>query len=96
MAFRFHAAATSSRSMPWTFWPRPTGCKAQGRPVISMAVGQPSDPAPTAVREAAAQALADGRIGYTDTLGLADLREAIAAHYADHYGLERRRRRGSP
>ena len=62
--------------------------KALGHPVVSMAVGQPSDPAPKAVREAAARALADGRIGYTDALGLAALRAAISAHYAEHYGLD--------
>jgi aspartate/methionine/tyrosine aminotransferase len=62
--------------------------KAQGAPIISMAVGQPFDPAPVAVREAAARALRDGRIGYTDALGIASLREAIAAHYRDHYGLD--------
>ncbi|RST79723.1 pyridoxal phosphate-dependent aminotransferase, partial [Aquibium carbonis] len=37
--------------------------RAQGEPVISMAVGQPSDPAPAAVREAAARAAREGRIG---------------------------------
>ncbi|MBL8576105.1 MAG: aminotransferase class I/II-fold pyridoxal phosphate-dependent enzyme [Mesorhizobium sp.] len=62
--------------------------KALGLPVVSMAVGQPSDPAPRDVREAAAQALALGRIGYTDALGLRSLRETISGHYADHYGLE--------
>ncbi|RUZ73985.1 aminotransferase class I/II-fold pyridoxal phosphate-dependent enzyme, partial [Mesorhizobium sp. M7A.F.Ca.US.003.02.2.1] len=62
--------------------------KSQGVPVVSMAVGQPSDPAPVLVRAAAAKALQDGRIGYTDALGLAGLRKAIAGHYADHYGLE--------
>jgi aspartate/methionine/tyrosine aminotransferase len=62
--------------------------KARGVPVISMAVGQPSDPAPAAVREAAARALRDGRIGYTDALGTAALREAIAGHYRDHYGVD--------
>jgi len=62
--------------------------KALGKPVISMAVGQPSDPAPTLVRKAAAKALVDGRIGYTDALGTAELRNAIAAHYQEHYGLE--------
>ncbi|MHA6684254.1 pyridoxal phosphate-dependent aminotransferase [Mesorhizobium sp. A556] len=61
--------------------------KAAGAPVISMAVGQPSDPAPARVREAARLALANGRIGYTDALGLATLRKAIAGHYADHYGI---------
>ncbi len=62
--------------------------KRLGTPVISMAVGQPSDPAPTLVREAAARGLAEGRIGYTDSLGLASLREAISRHYRDHYGLD--------
>ena len=61
--------------------------KALGLSVVSMAVGQPSDPAPLAVREAAAAALRDGRIGYTDSLGLMRLREAIATHYQDHYGV---------
>jgi aspartate/methionine/tyrosine aminotransferase len=62
--------------------------RALGHPVISMAVGQPSDPAPTPVREAAARAAHDGRIGYTDALGLPALREAIARHYREHYGID--------
>lgn len=61
--------------------------KALGTPVISMAVGQPSDPAPQRVRDAAAAALEVGRIGYTDALGLAELRKAISAHYAEHYRI---------
>ncbi|GAA4112428.1 pyridoxal phosphate-dependent aminotransferase [Aminobacter aganoensis] len=62
--------------------------KALGTPVISMAVGQPSDPAPQRVRDAAAAALKIGRIGYTDALGLAELRQAISAHYTEHYRIE--------
>ncbi|PTE11850.1 pyridoxal phosphate-dependent aminotransferase [Mesorhizobium helmanticense] len=62
--------------------------KASGIPVVSMAVGQPSDPAPAGVRQAAAHALKMGLIGYTDALGLAGLRKAIAEHYGDHYGLD--------
>lgn len=62
--------------------------KALGAPVISMAVGQPSDPAPQRVRDAAAAALKVGRIGYTDSLGLAELRKAISAHYAEHYRID--------
>ena len=60
---------------------------AAGHPVISMAVGQPSDPVPDAVRKAAERALAAGRIGYTDSLGLPELRHAIALHYRDHYDV---------
>lgn len=55
--------------------------KQAGRPVISMAVGQPSHPAPKASLDAAENALNHGRIGYTDALGLRELREAIAASY---------------
>jgi len=61
--------------------------RAAGHPIISMAVGQPADPAPYVVRLAAERALKDGRIGYTDALGLIELREAIAAHYAQNYGV---------
>jgi aspartate/methionine/tyrosine aminotransferase len=61
---------------------------ATGVDVVSMAVGQPSDPAPLAVREAAAAALKRGRIGYTDALGLSGLRGAIARHYREHYGID--------
>lgn len=57
-----------------------------GRPVISMAVGQPSHAAPRAALEAAEAALKHGRIGYTDALGLRDLREAIAASYRLRHG----------
>ncbi|MBL8581883.1 MAG: aminotransferase class I/II-fold pyridoxal phosphate-dependent enzyme, partial [Rhizobiaceae bacterium] len=61
--------------------------RAAGVPVVSMAVGQPSDPAPAAVRAAARKALEAGRIGYTDALGIAPLRQAIAHHYQEHYRL---------
>jgi aspartate/methionine/tyrosine aminotransferase len=62
--------------------------RASGRPVISMAVGQPSHPAPQAALEAARAALDEGRIGYTDALGTARLKHALAWHYRDHHGLE--------
>lgn len=62
--------------------------RAAGRDVISLAVGQPSDAAPRAVREAAGRLLANGVAGYTDTLGIAPLRAAIARHYGEHYGLD--------
>ena len=59
----------------------------QGRPVISMAVGQPFDPAPSAVLGAARKALNGGRLGYTDALGLEALRKRIARHYLEHYDV---------
>ncbi|MCR6498537.1 aminotransferase class I/II-fold pyridoxal phosphate-dependent enzyme [Shinella sp. CPCC 101442] len=61
--------------------------RAAGRPVISMAVGQPVHPAPEAARAAARQALEIGRIGYTDALGLISLRRAISDFYRSHHGV---------
>ena len=62
--------------------------RANGHPVISMAVGQPSHPAPQAALEAARDALAEGRIGYTDALGTARLKSALAGHYKHRHGLD--------
>jgi aspartate/methionine/tyrosine aminotransferase len=61
---------------------------AAGHPVISLAVGQPGDPAPQRVRDAARKALEEGAIGYTDAMGIAGLRGAISTHYREHYGLD--------
>lgn len=58
-----------------------------GRPVISMAVGQPGHPAPEAALAAAREALAHGRIGYTDALGLAELRAQLADYYRRRHCL---------
>src|SRR5580658_4447416 len=61
--------------------------EAAGADVIHLEVGQPGTQAPEAVREAARRALAGEPIGYTDALGIASLRQAIAAHYGAQYGL---------
>ena len=61
--------------------------RTAGHPVISMAVGQPSHPAPKAALAAARAALEHGRLGYTDALGLLSLRQAISAHYRRLYGV---------
>src|SRR5579862_1769020 len=61
--------------------------EAAGERVIHLEVGQPGTPAPALVREAARRALADSKIGYTDAAGIVPLREAIAAHYRDQYGV---------
>src|SRR4051794_23700985 len=61
--------------------------EAEGHSVIHLEVGQPGTPAPDAVLDAARAALAQERIGYTDARGIATLREAIAGHYEEQYGL---------
>lgn len=61
--------------------------EAAGRDIIHMGIGEPDFTAPEPVVEAAAAALRRGVTQYTSALGIAPLREAIAAHYAHAYGL---------
>jgi aspartate/methionine/tyrosine aminotransferase len=61
--------------------------EAAGAQIIHLEVGQPGSSAPQPVLDAARCALIDEPIGYTDALGIAPLRRAIAAHYRSRYGI---------
>jgi len=61
--------------------------QAQGGDVIHLEVGQPAGAAPERVIAAARRALADDPLGYTVAFGLDPLRERIARHYRDCYGV---------
>jgi len=54
---------------------------------VHLEVGQPGTSAPRKVREAARRALDDHRLGYTEAFGIPELRERIARHYRDAYGV---------
>jgi aspartate/methionine/tyrosine aminotransferase len=60
----------------------------EGGRVIHMEVGQPAAPAPTSAIAAARAALVSGRLGYTETLGIAPLRARIARHYRESHGVD--------
>ncbi len=62
--------------------------EAAGEEVLHLEVGQPGTAAPAKVLEAARAALTDDRLGYTDALGIPALRDGLARHYRDFYGLE--------
>ncbi|MEZ5100136.1 MAG: aminotransferase class I/II-fold pyridoxal phosphate-dependent enzyme [Thermoleophilia bacterium] len=60
-----------------------------GAEVLHLEVGQPATGAPEGVVAAAQAALASGAtLGYTTAFGRWDLREAIARHTADWYGVD--------
>ena len=62
--------------------------EAAGQDVMHLEVGQPSTPPPSAVSQALAVALDDTSAhGYSVALGQPLLRQRIAAHYQDWYGL---------
>jgi aspartate/methionine/tyrosine aminotransferase len=62
-------------------------CEARGAHIIHMEVGQPAAPAPQTSIRAAQAALAQGRLGYTECLGIPSLRTRIARHYGEMYDL---------
>lgn len=65
-----------------------TELERQGRHIIHMGIGEPDFTAAQPVIDAAARAMADGRLQYTSAVGIPSLREAIAAYYQRVYGLQ--------
>jgi aspartate/methionine/tyrosine aminotransferase len=59
--------------------------EAAGRSVIHMEIGQPDFGAPPQAIEAAVAAMHSRTLGYTSTLGIGPLREAISGYYAQRY-----------
>jgi aspartate/methionine/tyrosine aminotransferase len=58
-----------------------------GIDVVHLMFGEPDFETPLVIREAAEKALKDGRTRYAHTLGILPLREAIAEHYRERYGV---------
>ncbi|HRO31379.1 aminotransferase class I/II-fold pyridoxal phosphate-dependent enzyme [Citricoccus sp.] len=63
--------------------------RAAGHDVVSLCAGEPGGGAPAAVNQRAAEIHASGRaLNYTPSLGIVELRQAIAGHYRRWYGLD--------
>jgi aspartate/methionine/tyrosine aminotransferase len=62
--------------------------EARGEHLIHLEVGEPDFATPSCIQEAMAKALKDGMTGYTHSLGLLPLREAVAEHYHAKYGVD--------
>ncbi len=60
---------------------------ATGRDVIFLLAGEPDFGTPAQASEVAAAMAASGKVSYTGSLGIPPLREAIAAMYAERYGV---------
>jgi aspartate/methionine/tyrosine aminotransferase len=61
--------------------------EAKGRRIIHMEIGQPDFPAPPPVAEAAIDAIRNRRLGYTASIGIPQLRQAISDYYRDRLGV---------
>lgn len=62
--------------------------EASGRSVIHLEIGQPDFPTPSHICEAAIRAIREGKTGYGPSLGLPELRRAIAEEAGRRRGLE--------
>jgi len=60
----------------------------KGDHIIHLEVGEPDFPTPACIQEAAARSVKEGKTGYTHSLGILPLREAIAEHYHAKYGVQ--------
>ena len=59
----------------------------EGQDIVHLEIGEPGAPPPRCVRETAIAALDGRKVGYTEALGRPELRERIARHYRDCYGV---------
>ena len=59
----------------------------EGIDIIHLEVGEPDFDTPECIKAAACRALDDGHTHYTHSLGMIELREAIAEHYSQTYGV---------
>ncbi len=67
---------------------RGAALERQGEDIIHLEVGEPDFDTPECIKEAAIRAIREGKTHYTHSLGLVELREAIAEHYHGRYGVE--------
>jgi aspartate/methionine/tyrosine aminotransferase len=63
------------------------GMERAGADIVHLEVGEPDFPPPAAVVEAACRAAREGHTHYTHSLGVQELREAIAGWYLRAYGV---------
>jgi len=64
---------------------RAAALRAAGESVLDFSVGEPDQPTPQHVQDAATKAMADGRTRYTSAAGIRELRAAVALRYRKDY-----------
>lgn len=67
---------------------RTRALEAEGRSIVHMEVGEPDFPTAAPIIAAGQRALSAGRTRYTPAAGIPELRQAIAEHYYDRYGVK--------
>ncbi|MFQ5898598.1 MAG: pyridoxal phosphate-dependent aminotransferase [Candidatus Methylomirabilia bacterium] len=86
-AFIAHRAQEIEPFLAVEVFERAQELERQGIDVVHLEFGEPDFETPPVIQEAAQKALKDGRTKYTASLGILPLREAIADHYHERYGV---------
>jgi aspartate/methionine/tyrosine aminotransferase len=61
---------------------------AEGKDIVSFAIGQPDFPTPDHIRMAGIRAITEGHTGYTPSPGVQPLREAVASFFTRTRGIQ--------
>ena len=69
----------------FTVLAKATQLASQGADIINLGIGQPDFPTPPHITQAAIKAIEDGHHGYTPSMGLPLLREAVSADMKSCY-----------
>lgn len=83
-----HMAQTIKAFLVMDVMERANTLASQGRDIIHLEVGEPDFDTPECVRICAMEAIQRGKTHYTDSLGIAELRQAIVTHYQKTYGVK--------
>lgn len=67
---------------------RAKALEAEGHDVVHLEVGEPDFDTPEVIKQAAIEAMNQGHTHYTHSMGEMELRQAIADHYNQRYGVE--------
>ena len=62
--------------------------EAQGKDIVHLEIGEPDFDTPQCIKDAACNALENGKTHYTHSLGQLELRQAICEDYAARYGVD--------
>ncbi len=86
---KYSAAASSlSPSATLELSARAKALAAEGRDIIALSAGQPDFPTPAPIVQAALDAIAAGKTGYTASTGIPELKRAVATSWSARRGLE--------
>ena len=72
----------------FTVLARANALASSGKNIINLGIGQPDFPTPPHIVQSAIKAITDGHHGYTPSMGLPVLRDAVASDIAARYGAD--------